>query len=76
MQREISKTAFKAQALEIMRGVQETGKDVVITAHGKKALRLVPYKDIAVNPREKLLGSVVKFDDPCSPVAEDDWEAV
>ena len=74
MQQEISKSVFKAQALEIMRGVEETGNDVVITAHGKKSLVIKQYKDISVTPLEKLKGTVISFTDPTSPVAEDDWK--
>ena len=74
MHQEISKSVFKAQALEIMRGVEETGDEVVITAHGKKSLIIKPYKDNSVSPMEKLKGSVVSFSDPFSSVAEEDWE--
>ena len=74
MHQEISKSVFKAQALEIMRGVEETGNEVVITSHGKKALVIKPYKDNTVSPMEKLKGVVVSFSGPFSSVAEDDWE--
>ena len=74
MQQEYSKSVFKAQALEVMRGVEETGEKVVITAHGKKTLVLTRYKDSSVSPLEKLKGSVVQFDNPHESVADDDWE--
>lgn len=74
MQQEMSKSAFKAHALEVMRSVEETGENVVITAHGKKALVLTSYKDKSVSPMEKLKGSVVQFDQPHDPIGEDDWE--
>jgi antitoxin (DNA-binding transcriptional repressor) of toxin-antitoxin stability system len=74
MKKQISKSAFKAQALEIMRGVEESGEEYVITAHGKKTLVLKPYQDHEISPRQKLKGSVLSYDEPFSPVAEDDWE--
>ena len=75
MKTEISKSAFKAQALEIMRGVEQTGEEVVITSHGKPTLVIKPYKDdTAKSPLEQLQGSVLAFDDPTGPVGEDDWE--
>lgn len=74
MRQEYSKSTFKAQALEVMRSVEETGENVVITAHGKKTLVLTLYKDSSVSPLEKLKGSVVQFDKPHESVGEEDWE--
>lgn len=71
MHQQISKSSFKAQALEIMRGVEETGEDVLITAHGKKSLILTRYKDKLVCPLEKLKNTVVSFKDPLSPIADE-----
>lgn len=74
MQHEISKSAFKAQALEVMRGIEQTGEEVVITAHGKPALVVKRYIAPTQDPLSKLRGSVVSFDSPTAPVGEDDWE--
>lgn len=74
MKHEFSKSAFKARALEIMRGVEQSGEDVVITAHGKRALVIKQYRDNTVSPLEKLKGTVVNFDEPTSAVCEDEWE--
>ena len=74
MHQEISKSVFKAQALEIMRGIEQSGVDVIITSHGKPTLVVKPYKSVKENPLDKLKGAVVLFDDPISPVSEDDWE--
>lgn len=76
MKTEISKSTFKAQALEIMRGIEQTGKEVIITSHGKPRLIIKPYRDAPVkNPLELLSGSVLSFDNPTDPVGDDDWEA-
>ena len=74
MPHEISKSAFKAHALEVMRGIEQTGEDVVITAHGKRSLVIKQYQDNAISPLEKLKGTVVSFDEPTAPICEDDWE--
>ncbi|MFC3121700.1 type II toxin-antitoxin system prevent-host-death family antitoxin [Agaribacter flavus] len=74
MRQEISKSNFKAHALEIMRSVEDTGEDVVITAHGKRSLVITQYKDTTFSPLEKLQGSVLSYTDPIAPIAEDDWD--
>lgn len=73
MQQEISKSKFKAHALEIMRDVELTGDEVVITSHGKPALIVKKFKQ-KISPLEKLRGSVVKYSSPTTPISEDDWE--
>jgi prevent-host-death family protein len=73
MQDSISKSVFKAQALEIMREVEESGEAVVITSHGKKSLVLSVYRDASVSPLDKLKNSIVSYEDPFEPVAEEDW---
>ncbi|WP_263078820.1 type II toxin-antitoxin system Phd/YefM family antitoxin [Endozoicomonas sp. Mp262] len=76
MKNEISKSTFKAQALEVMRGVEQSGEAVVITSHGKPTLVIKPYKGCPdKSPLELLEGSVLAFDDPADPMGEDDWEA-
>jgi len=74
VQQEISKSNFKAHALEVMRDVEQTGDEVIITSHGKPALIVKKFKQQKSSPLEKLRGSVVKYSSPTSPVSEDDWE--
>jgi prevent-host-death family protein len=71
----VSKSRFKAHALELFREVERTRKPIIITDRGTPVLRLSPY---AEDPREALRAfreSVVKYDAPLRPVGEDDWEA-
>lgn len=75
MRRQISKTEFKARALEFFRQVETTGESIVITDHGRPALEIRPYQAEKQDPKALLRGSVMRFDDPLSPVAVDDWEA-
>ncbi|MBJ7264870.1 MAG: type II toxin-antitoxin system Phd/YefM family antitoxin [Burkholderiaceae bacterium] len=72
---QVSKTKFKARALEFFRQVEATGEPLVVTDHGKPALEIRPYRAIERNPLVVLRGSVVRFDDPLSPAGEDSWDA-
>ena len=40
----VSKSQFKARALEFFREVERTGQDLVITDRGKPVLKLTPYR--------------------------------
>ena len=73
--RHVSKTEFKAKALEFFRQIEATGESVIVTNHGKPALEIRPYHQTARDPLEVLRGSVVRFDNPTQPIGADDWEA-
>jgi antitoxin (DNA-binding transcriptional repressor) of toxin-antitoxin stability system len=75
---QISKSRFKAQALELFRQVEASGEPLVITDHGRPTLEVRPYRPARpdANPLEELRGSVLRFDDPFVPVGENDWEAL
>ncbi len=75
MQHHVSKTEFKARALELFRQVEATGEPLVVTDHGKPALEIRPYRKDDRAALARLRGSVVRFDQPLSPVGEDLWEA-
>jgi prevent-host-death family protein len=72
----VSKAAFKARALEILRRVQATGEPVIITDRGRPVLRLEPYfgDDDAV--LASLRGSVLAYVDPTEPAEPAAWEAL
>jgi prevent-host-death family protein len=71
----VSKSRFKAQALELFRQVERTGKPITITDRGKPVLRLVPYRDDPQEAVRMLRETVVKYRAPTRPVGEDDWES-
>lgn len=71
---QVSKSEFKAKALEFFRQVEASGESVVITDHGKPALEVRPYRSNTRKPLDMLRGSVVRYVDPTSPV-DVDWEA-
>jgi len=72
----ISKSEFKPKALHYFRMVQETGKKIIISDHGKPVLQIVPYQDDSEERLQVLRNSVKQYIDPMVPVGEDDWEAL
>ena len=75
----VSKSQFKAQALEYLRLVEKQKKPLVITHAGKPVAKVIPYKeenrDNAI--LESLRGSVLKYEDPDEPAIDpEEWEAL
>ena len=75
MQTSVSKSEFKARALEVMRQVESTGQSVIITDRGKPTIEVRPYHKTDHSPLDMLKGSVTDYTDPTEPVAGDDWES-
>lgn len=71
----ISKTDFKAKALEYFRQIETSGQTVIVTDHGKPTLEVRPYRGIERAPLDVLRGSVLNYVRPTEPVADDEWEA-
>lgn len=71
----VSKSRFKAKALEYFREVELTGRELVITDRGRPVLRLVAYRTDPRDPLHVLRGTVVKYDAPSEPVGQADWDA-
>lgn len=72
----ISKSKFKARALEYFRQVERTGGEIVITDHGRPVVKILPYSQDSAEALKALRGSVLRYDDPCEPVGLEDWEAL
>lgn len=70
----ISKSALKPNLLEILRKIEKTGKELVITDHGRPVLKIVPFTqaDSSADLGE-LRNSVLKYEDPTEPV-DVHWE--
>lgn len=71
----VSKARFKARALEHLRRVEETGKELVITDRGDPVVKIVPYESDPAARLSALRGTIRRYVDPTKPVAEKDWEA-
>jgi len=69
----ISKSRFKAQALEILRRVETTGEPVIVTDNGTPRLIVGKYVEKVPDVRGRLKGSVLRYDDPFAPVGDGDW---
>jgi antitoxin (DNA-binding transcriptional repressor) of toxin-antitoxin stability system len=75
----VSKSQFKAHALELFRQVEGSGVPLVITDRGRPVLEVRPYHPTDPNEKDlldQLRGSVLHDDDPFTPVAEGEWEAL
>jgi antitoxin (DNA-binding transcriptional repressor) of toxin-antitoxin stability system len=71
----VSKSKFKAKALELFRQVETSGEVIVITDHGEPTLEVRRYQQPRRDPLAVLKGSVLRYERPTDPVADDDWEA-
>ena len=73
----VSKSKFKAKALEYFRQIEASGEPIVITERGKPKLEIRRVSDEKVDPLEKLKGSVLWYDRPFdAAVDEDEWEVL
>ena len=73
----VSKSQFKAKALEYFRQVETSGEPLIVTDHGRPALEIRRLPEQKHNPLEKLKGSVLWYDGPFDPaVDEDEWEVL
>lgn len=71
----VSKSRFKAHALELFRQVERTGQPIIITDRGTPVLKLMPYREDPDGALRLLRESVVKYEAPTSPVGDKDWES-
>ncbi len=75
-QEQVTKSQFKAKALEYFRKIEASGEPVVITDRGEPTIVIRRYRSDSRTPLERLRGSVLEFKNPTEPVAEEDWEAL
>jgi len=71
---QISKTEFKAHALEVLRNIERTGQPKIITDRGKPTLEIRKLRKQQTNPLDVLKGTVSKYEAPLEPITDDDWE--
>ena len=72
----VSKSAFKARALEYFRQVQRTGTELVVSDNGRPVLKVVPYTADPAQALRELRGSVRRYADPLEPVGIEDWASL
>lgn len=73
---QVSKSQFKAKALEFFRRIESSGVPVVVTDHGQPRLEVRPCTPHARNPLDILRGTVLRYESPTAPVTEDEWDAL
>ncbi len=71
----ISKSQFKAKALELFRQIEASGQPVVVTDHGQPKLEVRRYQPSDRKPLDRLRGAVLRYDDPLAPVGDEEWDA-
>lgn len=80
MQQTVSKSKFKAQALEFLRNVEKNKTPLIITHAGKPVAKVIPYKEEVKSVEEALKdlrGTVIYYKDPFEPAVDpEDWDAL
>lgn len=71
---EVSKSEFKARALELFREIEAGGETVIVTDHGRPVIEVRRYRAFSADPLALLRGSVQEYREPLAPVGEADWE--
>ncbi len=63
---------FKAQRLDLVGRVKETGAENINTKHGRRVARLVPYEDTAAKALfGSMKGTILNFERPLDPIDGD-----
>ena len=65
--RQVSKSEFKARALELFRQVEVSGEPVIVTDKGRPAIEVRRYQADQRSPLERLRGSVLELVEPFEP---------
>jgi hypothetical protein len=73
----VSKSEFKAKALEYMRFVEQNNQPITVTDMGSPVIQINPYIPI---PKKSnlydLRGTLLKYERPLDPVGVEDWEVL
>ncbi|MFA7566343.1 MAG: type II toxin-antitoxin system prevent-host-death family antitoxin [Alkalispirochaeta sp.] len=72
----IPKSVFKPRAFEFLRQVEERGEALVITDHGREAVRIEPVLPNDTSAAGSLTGTIVAYDAPEEPAGTDDWDVL
>jgi prevent-host-death family protein len=76
MKTSVSKSEFKAKALEYLRQIEKTGRELIVTDRGRPAVKIVPYVEDPNEAYAALRDSVLRYDEPTEPVGEEHWESL
>lgn len=74
--REYSVSQFKAHALAILKAVDETGEEVLVTKRGRPMAKVSPYVEKKPVPKAGHLAHLVTYmGDVITPFGAEMWEA-
>jgi prevent-host-death family protein len=74
--RSVSKSEFKARALEYLRQVEASGEELVVTDRGQPVIRILPVRRSQPDARAILRGALLRYEDPTEPVGIEAWNAL
>ena len=72
---QVSKSQFKAKALEYFRQVEADGASIVVTDHGEATIEVRRYRAPKRDPLALLCGTARTYTQPTEPVDADAWDA-
>ena len=72
----VTKSEFKAHALDYFRQVETSGESLVVTDRGQPTVEVRRYRADQRPPLGTLKDSVVALNDPFAPVSGDAWDAL
>ncbi|MCX8124603.1 MAG: type II toxin-antitoxin system Phd/YefM family antitoxin [Spirochaetes bacterium] len=70
----ISKSKLKPNLLKILRDIEKSGDDVIITDRGKPVLKITRYSEHTDDVLRFLKNSIKDYKKPTEPVGIDDWD--
>lgn len=73
MQQMISKSQFKAHALEYLRNVEKKQQVLIVTHAGKPVAKVIPFTEEPL--LKSLMDTVLEFSGPTEPVGQKDWKS-
>lgn len=76
MNAEVSKSRFKAHALEIFRHIEQTGEPTIVTDRGVPSLIIRKFSGSRASALDRLRGSVVRYSNPLDPLESEEWEGL
>ncbi|HUG43226.1 MAG TPA: type II toxin-antitoxin system Phd/YefM family antitoxin [Acidobacteriota bacterium] len=76
MKTTVSKSEFKARALEYLRRIERTGRELIVTDRGRPAVKIIPYVEDPDEAYAALRDTVLRYDAPTEPVGEENWESL
>ncbi len=72
----VAKSVFKPRAFEYLRMVQEQGEPLIITDHGREAVRIEPVTPGDSCAAGSLEGSIRAYEAPEQPIDTETWETL